>query len=78
MDELRHEDRQRLQRDVPDHMTQEKLAAEVVAGGSTVGSWALWGWSLSQVNELLQAISFVAATIASIAATIYYLRNRKK
>lgn len=59
-------------------MTQEKLAAELVAGGSTVGSWALWGWSLSQVNELLQAISFVAATVASIAATIYYIRNRKK
>ena len=59
-------------------MTQEKLAAEVVAGASTAGSWALWGISLTQVNAVLQAISFVAATIASIAATVYYLRNRKR
>lgn len=57
-------------------MTKDKLATEVLAGAG--GSWALWGISLTQVNELLQAISFVAATIASIAATVYYIRNRKK
>lgn len=58
-------------------MNHEHLK-EVAAGSATVGSWAVWGFSLTQLNELLTTISLVAAIGASIAATIYYLTNRKK
>ncbi len=62
-------------------MSQERLAdagKEIAAGIGTIGSWTLWGWSLTQVNEFLQAVSLVAATFASIAAGIYYLRKRRE
>ena len=54
------------------------VVKEFAAGAGTVGSWTLWGWSLTQVNELLTAVSLVAATFASIAAGIYYLRKRRE
>lgn len=50
---------------------------EIAAGAGTLGSWTLWGWSLTQVNEFLTAISLLAATFASVAAGIYYLRRRR-
>jgi hypothetical protein len=50
---------------------------EASAAAATIGSWSLWGWSLTQVNELLTAISLIAATVASIAAFIYYRKRSK-
>jgi hypothetical protein len=50
---------------------------ETAAGAGTIASWGLWGWSLTQVNEFLTALSLLAATFASIAAGIYYLRKRR-
>lgn len=58
-------------------MTTERISGEFAAGAATVGSWTIWGWSLTQVNEILTACSLIAATFASIAAGIYYLRKRK-
>lgn len=55
-----------------------EAAKEIAAGAGTVGSWTLWGWSLTQVNELLTAVSLLAATFASVAAGIYYLRKRRE
>lgn len=54
-------------------MNRERIADAAVAAG-----WALWGISLTQVNEFLTALSLLAATFASIAAGIYYLTKRKK
>lgn len=51
---------------------------EATAAAATIGSWGLWGWSLTQVNEVLTAISLIAATFASIAAGIYYVRSKRK
>ena len=53
-------------------------AKEVAAGVGTVGSWAIWGFSLTQLNELLTTLSLLAAICASIAATVYYGSNRKR
>jgi hypothetical protein len=50
---------------------------EAAAAAGTVGSWGLWGWSLTQVNEMLTAVSLLAATFASVAAGIYYLRRKR-
>lgn len=50
---------------------------EVAAGAGTVGSWAIWGWSLTQVNELLTTFSLLAAICASIAATVYYVKHKR-
>lgn len=58
-------------------MTTERVTGEAIAGAATIGSWGLWGWSLTQVNEALTALSLLSATFASIAAGIYYLRKRK-
>jgi hypothetical protein len=58
-------------------MNHEHLK-EVSAGIATAGSWAIWGLSLTQLNQFLTTISLIAAITASIAATIYYLTNRKK
>jgi hypothetical protein len=49
-------------------MNKERIADSAAAAG-----WALWGLSLTTVNELLTALSLLAATFASIAAGIYYL-----
>lgn len=54
-------------------MHQERIADTAV-----VVSWTLWGISLSQINQLLTTLSLIAATVASVAATIFYLRNRRK
>lgn len=54
-------------------MNHERLADAGVAV-----SWTLWGLSLAQVNQLLTAFSLIAATFASIAATIYYVRHGRK
>jgi hypothetical protein len=51
---------------------------EASAAAATIGSWGLWGWSLTQVNEALTALSLIAATVASIAATVYYIRSKRK
>jgi hypothetical protein len=53
-------------------------AKEVLAGVGTAGSWAIWGYSLNQLNELLTTVSLIAATVASIAAAVYYISNRKR
>lgn len=50
---------------------------ERMADAATGAAWTLWGISLAQINEVLTAISLVAATVASICAAIYYLRTRK-
>lgn len=50
----------------------------VKAAAGPVTSWALWGISMAQLNEALQAIAFIAATFCSIAAGLYYLSKRKK
>lgn len=62
-------------------MSHERLAEmgkEVAAGAGTIGSWTLWGISLTQVNQVLQAIAFIAATACSIAAFIYYRKKTPK
>jgi len=58
-------------------MNQPELVKEVAAGAATAGSWTLWGISLTQVNEVLQAIAFIAATACSIAAYVYYRKKSK-
>lgn len=58
-------------------MTHEPVK-EIAAGVGTVGSWALWGYSLTQLNELLTTVSLLAATFASIAAGIYYLKRKRR
>jgi hypothetical protein len=58
-------------------MNHDDLAKEIAAGASTVGSWTLWGITLVQVNQVLQAITFIAATVCSIAAFIYYRKKSK-
>jgi len=54
------------------------LNHERIADVSVAASWALWGISLAQVNQLLTTLSLIAATFASIAAGIYYVRNRRR
>lgn len=51
---------------------------ERIADAAVATSWVLWGISLAQVNQLLTAFSLIAATFASIAATIYYIRHGRK
>jgi hypothetical protein len=61
-------------------VTHERAAdavKEAAAAAGTIGSWGLWGWSLTQVNELLTAVSLLAATFASVAAGVYYLRKKR-
>jgi hypothetical protein len=52
------------------------MVGEAVAAAGTAGSWVLVGLSLTVVNQVLTAISLIAATCASIAALIYYRRRR--
>lgn len=59
-------------------MSQERIVGEVAAGAGTAGSWLLVGISLVQVNQILTAISLIAATFASIAAFFYYRRKPPK
>jgi hypothetical protein len=56
-------------------MNQERMVGEAVAAAGTAGSWVLFGVSLTLVNQVLTAISLIAATCASIAAYIYYRRE---
>ena len=58
-------------------MTTERLS-EAAAGAATVGSWTLWGFSLTQVNQVLQAIAFLAAIACSIAGFLYYRSRTPK
>lgn len=51
---------------------------ERIADVSVAASWALWGISLAQVNQLLTTLSLIAATFASVAAMIYYIRHGRK
>jgi hypothetical protein len=53
-------------------MNKERIADTAAAAG-----WALWGISLATVNEFLTALSLLAATFASIAAGIYYIRKKR-
>lgn len=52
-------------------MTKERIA-DAAAGGA----WVLWGMSLGQVNEILTALSLIAAIFCSICAGLYYLSKR--
>jgi hypothetical protein len=51
---------------------------ERIADAATGGAWVLWGLSLSQVNEILTALSLLAAIFCSICAGLYYLAKRRK
>jgi hypothetical protein len=53
------------------------MVGEAVAAAGTAGSWVLVGLSLTVVNQVLTAISLIAATCASVAALIYYRRKPK-
>lgn len=59
-------------------MNHHDTAKEIAAATGTVGSWAIWGWSLTQINTLLTTISLIAAICASIAATVYYVKHGPK
>lgn len=52
------------------------MRGERIADAAAVGGWALFGFSMTQVNEYLTALSLLAATFASIAAGIYYLTRK--
>lgn len=61
--------------EVPHDMNPERVS-EAAAGLATAGSWTLWGISLAQVNQVLQAIAFISAIACSWAAFAYYRRNK--
>lgn len=48
---------------------------ERLADAGVIASWSLFGLSFTQVNEVLQALAFMAAIVTSIAAARYYIRN---
>jgi thiamine monophosphate synthase len=43
-----------------------------LSGASTIG-----GFTLAQINEVLQAGAFIVAIISGLAATFYYLKKSK-
>ena len=51
---------------------------ERIADAATGGAWVLWGMSLTQINEVLTALSLLAAIFCSICAGLYYLRKHKE
>lgn len=61
-------------------MTHDKIemAKEAAAGIGTASSWALWGISLTTLNSVLQAVSLLAATCASVAAFLYYRKKSRE
>jgi CHASE2 domain-containing sensor protein len=59
-------------------VTQERMVGEAVAAAGTAGSWVLVGFSLTVVNQVLTAVSLIAATCASIAAFVYYRRKHRE
>lgn len=50
-------------------------AANTLAGLSGVST--IGGFTLAQINELLQAGAFIVAIISGLAATYYYLKRSK-
>lgn len=52
---------------------------ERIADSGHVAAWTLVGsFSWAQLNEVLQAIAFIAAIACSIAATRYYTSKRHR
>jgi len=54
------------------------MVGEAVAAAGTAGSWVLVGFSLTVVNQVLTAISLIAAICASSAAYAYYRRKNRE
>lgn len=54
------------------------MVGEAVAAAGTAGSWVLVGLSLTLVNQVLTAVSLIAATCASVAAFVYYRRKHRE
>jgi hypothetical protein len=48
-----------------------------IADVAASGAWAFWGLSLAQINEVLTALSLLAAIFCSICAGLYYLAKRR-
>lgn len=51
-------------------------AANTFAGISGIST--LGGFTLAQINEVLQAAAFVVAIISGLAATYYYIRKANR
>ena len=60
-------------------MIQEQVAQKIAGVGvATAGGATLFGFSMAEVNEYLQAAAFLVAIISGTAAAIYYFTHRKK
>lgn len=50
---------------------------ERLADLATGGAWTFLGISLTEINEVLTALSLLAAIFCSICAGLYYLSKRR-